>query len=157
MFLELYLSTVLRAQPASELNHFGGLVWLVIEDNAPSRQIWSGIFWHPDWFWSIKAVLTFLFSVSIRQITKEKQDVYCVRVLSCSVVPDSLWPHGIQPARLLCLWDFPDKNTEAGCHFLLQGIFLTQGLNLSLWHLLHWQADSLHCATWEALRMSITP
>ena len=30
-----------------------------------------------------------------------------------------------------------------GCHFLLQGIFLTQGLNLCLLHLLHWQADSL--------------
>ena len=27
-----------------------------------------------------------------------------------------------------------------GCHFLLQGIFLTQGSNL---HLLHWQVDSL--------------
>ena len=27
-----------------------------------------------------------------------------------------------------------------GCHFLLQGIFPTQGLNL---YLLHWQADSL--------------
>ena len=27
-----------------------------------------------------------------------------------------------------------------GCHFLLQGIFPTQGLNL---HLLHWQVDSL--------------
>ena len=30
-----------------------------------------------------------------------------------------------------------------GCHFLLWGIFLTQGLNLSLLDLLHWQADSL--------------
>ena len=29
------------------------------------------------------------------------------------------------------------------CHFLLQGIFLTQGLNLHLLCLLHWQADSL--------------
>ena len=27
------------------------------------------------------------------------------------------------------LWDFPDKNIGVGCHFLLQGIFLTQGLN----------------------------
>ena len=26
----------------------------------------------------------------------------------------------------------PGKNTEVGCHFLLQGIFLTQGLNLCL-------------------------
>ena len=31
-------------------------------------------------------------------------------------------------------------HTGVGCHFLLQGIFPTQGLNL---HLLHWQADSL--------------
>ena len=30
-----------------------------------------------------------------------------------------------------------------GCHFLLQGIFLTQELNLPLLCLLHWQADSL--------------
>ena len=33
-----------------------------------------------------------------------------------------------------------------GCHFLLQGIFLTQGLNPSLLCLLHWQAD---CFTTE--------
>ena len=30
-----------------------------------------------------------------------------------------------------------------GCHFLLQGIFLIQGSNPCLLHLLHWQADSL--------------
>ena len=30
-----------------------------------------------------------------------------------------------------------------GCHFLLQGIFLTQGLNPCLLHHLHWQADPL--------------
>ena len=36
--------------------------------------------------------------------------------------------------------DFLGKNTGVGCHFLLQRIFPTQGLNL---HLLHWQADSL--------------
>ena len=27
-------------------------------------------------------------------------------VLSCSVMSDSLWPHGLQPTRLLCPWDF---------------------------------------------------
>ena len=37
----------------------------------------------------------------------------------------------------------PGKNTGVGCHFLLQGIFLTQGLNLHLLCLLHWKADSL--------------
>ena len=29
-------------------------------------------------------------------------------------------PHGLQPARLLCPWDSPGKNTGVGCHFLLQ-------------------------------------
>ena len=37
---------------------------------------------------------------------------------------------------------FQAKNTGTGCHFLLQGIFLPQGLNLCLLHLLHWQVDS---------------
>ena len=60
-------------------------------------------------------------------------------------------PHGLQPTRLLCPWDSPGKNTEAGCHFLLQGIFLTQGSKWCLLHLLHWLADSLPLATWEAL------
>ena len=35
---------------------------------------------------------------------------------------------------LLHPWDFPSKSTEMGCHFLLQRIFLTQGLNLGLPH-----------------------
>ena len=61
-------------------------------------------------------------------------------MFSCSVVSDSLRPHGPQPARILCPGHFPGKNAGMGCHFLLQGIFLTQGSNL---HLLHWQADSL--------------
>ena len=43
------------------------------------------------------------------------------------------------PTRLLCLWNFPGKNTGVGSHLLLQKIFLTQGLNQ---HLLHWQANS---------------
>ena len=34
--------------------------------------------------------------------------------------------HGLYPPGLLCLWYFPGKNSGVGCHFLLQGIFLTQ-------------------------------
>ena len=33
---------------------------------------------------------------------------------------------------LLCPWSFPGKNAGVGCHFLLQGIYLTQGLNSPL-------------------------
>ena len=48
----------------------------------------------------------------------------------------------------------PGKNTGVGCHFLLQGIFLTQGSNphLCLLCLLHGQVDFFTIsATWEAL------
>ena len=37
-------------------------------------------------------------------------------------------------------WDFPGKSTGVDCHILFQGVFLTQGLNLSL---LHCQLDTL--------------
>ena len=34
-------------------------------------------------------------------------------------MPDSLQPHGLQPARLLCSWNSPGKITGVSCHFLL--------------------------------------
>ena len=68
----------------------------------------------------------------------------------CSVVPNSLRPHGLEPARVLCPWNFPGKNTGVGCHCLLQGISPTQGSNPYLLGLLYWQADSLPRATWKA-------
>ena len=55
-----------------------------------------------------------------------------------SVMSDSMWRHGLQPA-----WDSPGKNTGGGGHSLLQGIFPTQGLNL---HLLHCRQILYHCA-----------
>ena len=59
---------------------------------------------------------------------------------------NSLWAHGLYPTRLLCPWDSPGKNTKVRCHALLQGIFPTQGSNLHLLHLLHWQVGSLPLA-----------
>ena len=50
-------------------------------------------------------------------------------VHACSVVSDSLPPHGLQPTRLLCPWNSPVKNTGVGSHFLLLGIFPTQESN----------------------------
>ena len=37
----------------------------------------------------------------------------------------------------------PGKNTGVGCHALFQGTFPTQGSNVRLLHLLHWQVRSL--------------
>ena len=76
-------------------------------------------------------------------VTKQQKCTYTQRYIymytyiyvcvSHSVMPDSLPPHGLQPARFLCPWDFPGKDTGV-CDFLLQGIFLTQGLNPGLLH-----------------------
>ena len=35
---------------------------------------------------------------------------------------------------VICPWNSPGKNTGVGSHSLLQGIFMTQGLNLGLLH-----------------------
>ena len=42
----------------------------------------------------------------------------------------------------------PGKNIEMGCHALLQGIFLTQGLNPCLLYFLHFRWILYHWATW---------
>ena len=44
---------------------------------------------------------------------------------SRSVVSDSSRPHGLQPTRLLCPWDFPGKSAGVGCHRLLDTILIT--------------------------------
>ena len=46
------------------------------------------------------------------------------------------------PARILCLWSSPNKNTGMGSHALLQRIFPTQVSNQSLFCLLNWQVGS---------------
>ena len=53
-------------------------------------------------------------------------------ILSHLVVSSILEYHGLQPAGLLCSWNFSGKSIGAGCSFLLQGIFSIQGLNPDL-------------------------
>ena len=53
-------------------------------------------------------------------------------MLGHSLVSRFVQPHGLEPSRLLCPWNSSGKNTGVGCHFLLQGIFPTQGFNLHL-------------------------
>ena len=44
-----------------------------------------------------------------------------VLLFSHYIMTDSLVPHGLQPTRLLCPWDFPDKKTGVSFHFLSTG------------------------------------
>ena len=74
-------------------------------------------------------------------------ETYTLVSVSCSVVPNSLRLHGLQPSRLLGPWDFPGKDTGVGWHFLLQGIFPTQGSNPGLLHcrqILYWLSCLIH-------------
>ena len=61
-------------------------------------------------------------------------------MLSCFSHSDSGTPWTYQ---IPLSWDSPGKNTGAGCHALVQRIFLIQGSNLCLSNSLLWQVDSL--------------
>ena len=56
------------------------------------------------------------------------------RGLVTKLCPTPVTPWAVA-CQILCSRNFPDKNTRLGCHFLLQGIFLTQRL----------EAHPLHC------------
>ena len=62
-------------------------------------------------------------------------------VFNCSVLSDSLQPHGLQPIRLFCTRSSPGKNTGVGWHSLLQRIIPSQVSNPGLlqcrWILYH--------------------
>ena len=73
--------------------------------------------------------------VQLNNLLMKEHVCVCVCVLNCfSLVQLLATPWA---ARLLYPWDFPGKNTGVGCHFLIQGIFLTQVLNLYLLCVLH--------------------
>ena len=83
--------------------------------------------------------------------TEQLNHYYLLSLYFCSLVAQLYLTlsrlHELKPTRLLCPWCFPDKNTRVGCHFLLQGIFSTQGSKPCL---LHQQVNSLPLSTWEA-------
>ena len=134
----------------------GGLVccspWGHRESDTTEQLNWTelNVVYHIDWLCILKNPcipgISPTWSECMKSIINLLQDrpIYSIvsvgHVCVCSVVSNSLWPHGLQLARLLCPWNFPGKNTEVGCHFLLQGIFPSQGSNL---YPLLWYADSL--------------
>ena len=60
--------------------------------------------------------------------------VLCLVTQLCSALCD---PRGCSPPSSSVHGGPPGKKTGVGCHALLQGIFLTQGLDLRLLRLLH--------------------
>ena len=73
-------------------------------------------------------------SIQLKRCYLVNETSFYVLMMRRSVMSDSLRPHGLQPTRLLCPWDFPGNSTRVDCHFLLQGIFPTQRSNPGLPH-----------------------
>ena len=82
--------------------------------------------------------------------------IYIVHVCVCKVtsaVSNSVQPYGLQPARLLCPWDSPGKNTGVGCRALLRGITHTpprvkQIVSGHLWYSTAALSDDLEGSGW---------
>ena len=74
------------------------------------------------------------------------------------MLSNSLRPHGLKPAKLLCPWNSPGMNTGVGYHALFQWIFPTQRLKLGLshcrwilYHLSHQGSPNLPINTYPVL------
>ena len=67
----------------------------------------------------------------------------CVCVCVCVVSRIQLFAPWTGAFQFPLSVNFPGKNTGVGCHFLLQGIFSTQGSKPQLLCHLHWQTYSL--------------
>ena len=102
--------------------------WFFLSDFTNIILLLSSLYWNPLSFF-------ILLCVCVHSRTQS-----CLSL--CDPVDCSLLAHQAP----LCQWNFSGKNAGVCCHFLCQGIFQTQGLNLSLLHLLHWQANSLPLA-----------
>ena len=62
-------------------------------------------------------------------------ELRCCVCVCHSVVYNSLWSHGmLKLSRFLCPWNSLGKNTGLDSHYLIQGVFLTQGSNTGLQH-----------------------
>ena len=97
-----------------------------------------GGFWNAQQWWMISVLKSSIYVVVVKSLSRVW--IFC----------DPIWL-----SRLLCPRDFRGKNTGEGCHFLLQGTFLTQGSNPCL---LHWQAGSLPLShQGSPLSMSVCP
>ena len=68
----------------------------------------------------------------------------CSVTQSCLTLP----PHRLQPIKFFCPWNFPNKNTRVGYHFLLQGISSTQASNPCLLHCQVESSSLSHLGSW---------
>ena len=60
------------------------------------------------------------------------------------------------PLSMGLSWEYPSTNIGVACHFLLKGIFPTQGSKPHLWQFLNWQAEFFTTEPpWKPVRKTI--
>ena len=114
--------------------------WTLKNLNAPQED-WTSHCLLCELSWSVKTTESKYLFLSVQVDLKNDCSclgqrglccvLSCVSLQSMDCSPPGSSAHGILQGRIL------------GCHFLLQGIFPTQGSNPPFLHLLLWQADSL--------------
>ena len=100
--------------------------------------------------WRNKSILPLIFNLSMLCVCRAREALNVFRaplLFCCSVVSDSLQPHGWQPARHLRPWNSPGKNPGVDCLSLSPGDLPDPGTEPE-----YWQADSLPLSHWEALQ-----
>ena len=105
---------------------------LVMKQYAITKSMYHDN-WNINLLWGDWCYLTKLWWLKFKSQSHVKQRTTSINaiiirynivcVLSHSVVSNYLWPHRLKSAKFLC----PGKNTGLGCHYQLQGIFLTPG------------------------------
>ena len=109
------------------------ITWQIMYHGSASSKVepFGGFSAHAEW-----ACVSYGHARDLDHDATELQWELCCHCWSVAESCLTLRTRGLYPARLFCPRAFPGKNTGVGCHFLLQGIFLTQGSNP---HLQHWQ------------------
>ena len=125
---------------------FFWMLWLLIQ--IPGKHQFSSVqslsrvrLFATPWTAACQASLSITNSWSLLKLMSIESVMPSNHLILCHLLffPPSIFPSirvfsNTTPARLLCPWDSSGKNVGVGCHFLLQGIFLTQGLNPGLLH-----------------------
>ena len=107
---------------------FSVMAWLAIIDH--SYGITSGILPSEG---AVQTVITVkLLGFSLCHQAWGLSSSHVMSCVSRSVVLDNLWPLDCSPPGSSVHGIFPGRSTGVGCHFLLQGIFPTQGSNPAL-------------------------
>ena len=79
-------------------------------ENSMDREAWQ-VTVHGVTKSQTRLILSFFSASQMDYFLLSHQGIPKSEIVSHSVMSDSLWPHGLQPTRILCPWDFSHNNS----------------------------------------------